>query len=127
MTKNNNFNTTHPEMKSGEVFLLNIHVNCAEKTNLHNGGFNITYFELHNPLSLNFRQIPFKSKRLGMQAYDRNGNKIGGMRPVFIKKVKKMEYTDKHIAARETVYCLPPGMLRRLRLLDSRKRRSILY
>lgn len=55
------FNDTHPELRPGEVFLCNV-----------------------VPRTLEWRNIPYKTKRLGNQAYDVGGKAIA-FAPVFVQ------------------------------------------
>ena len=70
------FNKTHPELKEGEVFLTNGTVS-------------------------DFHKIRCESKRLGGQAYSKQGNIVEGLRPVFKKKGDKHDFNVKRILPSE--------------------------
>jgi len=66
--KHQNFNLTHPELKEGEEFYANI-------------------------VSVRFDRIKkFKTKRLGVYAFDPQGNPVPNLVPVFISKEEAQAY-----------------------------------
>jgi hypothetical protein len=56
-----NHNRTHPELRPGEIFLSNVGAD-------------------------GFTKFRWSTKRLGETAYRTDGNRIGGARPVFVKR-----------------------------------------
>lgn len=64
-----NFNSTHPELKSGEVFLFNINADCDA-------------FEAAG----SFEEIQYKTKRVGSVAYDIKGDVLQNSLPIFVKR-----------------------------------------
>lgn len=65
----------HPERKDNETYWGNISSEFIESSGKKNP----------DALNINFNKISYKIKRLGKNAYDRDGNPIKDMRPVFIK------------------------------------------
>ncbi len=84
------FNYKHPEIKEGEIFLTNI---VGLRLDLE-------------PYLSDFLAIGWKTKRLGMTAYDIYGNSLDGMYPCFVQRaellkaginVAKMEQENKYV------------------------------
>lgn len=65
--------TTHPEIREGEVFITNIHVGVMDRDTFH--------------------EIGWETKRKGNVAYARNGDVDENSYPVFIQL---KEYEDKY-------------------------------
>ncbi len=88
----------HPERKPGEVFIQNIGsvpamftIFSMFSTLAVGPGEEITGESVFL-IAFNLDQIPYKSKRLGQIAYDKYGNEVSSLRPVF---VSKQEYKEK--------------------------------
>ena len=90
------FNATHPELERGERFFENIGYifpyDIDSNGNIEfKGHLNHKYYT-----EKEFDEINFKTKRLGMRAYDRNGKFIEDMRPVFIQTSELKNYRKKN-------------------------------
>ena len=71
----------HPEQKTGEVFLMDI----PRFIYREEGATSFTVDSVR-ALSINFNDIPFKTKRLGKKSYDKNGNVVKDYIPVFVQE-----------------------------------------
>ena len=84
-------NFKHPELQTGEIFLTNISSKYYWNRELG------LYERSPKSLKINFKEIGYKSKRLGKNAYNQNGNLIRGQRPVFVKKKEYDKQKEKQI------------------------------
>ena len=84
------FNGKHPELREGEIFLMNID---------HDVWWTEGGFEMHSNQPENkFEILDYKTKRKGGVAYSSDGKEIFGAYPVFIKK-EEWEETKKKFEA----------------------------
>ena len=72
--KSNSRKKDHPEIRSDEVFLGNVSWGNPD-------GVEIIRF-----LRSEYKEIGYKTKRLGNIAYDTSGRKIEGLKPVIVKE-----------------------------------------
>ncbi len=73
----------HPGCLSGEVFLMNI---SAEYYRISVNGIFLSQYDPRRATYENFKDIGWKTKRMGYLAFDVNGEPVAGLRPVFVKK-----------------------------------------
>ncbi len=69
------FNKNHPELKTGEVFVMN-----------HNPGGNDM---------IHFDNLPYKTKRLGNNAYADDGELLPGLKPIFASGVEVEDHLNR--------------------------------
>ena len=79
-TKVKNFNRTHPETRTGEVFLTNI--------SMDNGSLFLIFLIDRSDTRSDWERIGWKTKRKGIAAYDIYGKPIVGMLPVFVQQAE---------------------------------------
>jgi hypothetical protein len=70
-----NFNDTHPELQEGEVFLMNL-------LNFKEGDSDFMLREDEET----YRNLPYRSKRVGTNAYTTKGEPMPDSIPVFVLK-----------------------------------------
>jgi len=101
--KKPDFNRNHPELKKGEIFLINImsgqtifeHMVVQKSPESER-----LYYPAFKRISTggvwgDFDSIDFKSKRLGKKAYNAQGQIIQGRRPVFVSLWEFKEMAEK--------------------------------
>jgi len=96
------FNRNHPELRRGEIFFQNIR---KGETTLHMGmvmrgpekGILYDIFKHKNTGKWDdFKEIHFKTKRMGQKAYNSEGKIIPCFKPVFVKlkELKDQQYSE---------------------------------